>query len=125
MNILVTVDSKEIIRNIDQKDIIEFIKNEWNEEDKEAFIEPKEFTSEELWEQLEIQLENEGKEIEQFIVDNTSTESILRAIRDDDIEDYVSNYTDYYISEDIPELMEKIHRSGNMDEVIEMFTIKY
>ena len=78
-----------------------------------------------LLQKLEIQLENEGKEIEQFVVENISTESILRAIPDDDIEDYVSNYTDYYISEDIPELMEQIHRSGSMDEVIKMFEIKY
>ena len=125
MNILITMDSNGILKNIEPKDIREFIKNEWSQEEKELLIETEEFTSEELWEKLEIQLENEGKEIEQFITDNLSSESILRAIDDSDIEIYVSNYTDCYISNNIPDLMEQIHSNGNMDEVIEMFTIKY
>lgn len=125
MNILITMDSKGILKNIESREIKDFIRDEWKEEEKESLISPEKFTSKELLQKLEIQLENEGKKIEQFIVKNISTESILKTIPDDDIEDYVSNYTDYYISEDIPELMEQIHRSGSMDEVIKMFEIKY
>lgn len=125
MNILITMDSKGILKNIDQKDIKEFITDEWNEKDKESLIVHEELNSEELWEKLEIQLENENKEIEQFVIETLSSETILRVIDDNDIEDYVSNYTEFYISNDIPNLMEQIHNNGNMDEVIEMFTIKY
>lgn len=125
MNIMITMDSKGILKNIDQQDIKEFITNEWNEEDKESLFSHEKLSSKDLWEQLEVQLESEGKEIETFVVDNLSPEPILRAIDDYDIEEYVSNYTDYYISNNIQELMEMIHSNGDMNEVIEMFTIKY
>lgn len=125
MNILITMDSKGILKNIKPKEIKNFIRDEWSEEEKESLIAHEEFTSKELLEKLEIQLENEGTEIETFVSDNLSPESILRAIDDNDIENYVSNHTEFYISDDIPELMEQIHSSGRIDEVIEMFTIKY
>jgi len=125
MNIMITMDSKGILKNIDQKDIKDFIRSEWSKEDKGSLIVHEELNSQELWETLEIQLENEGKEIEQFIVNKLSHKSILRAIDNNEIEIYVSNYTDCYISNDIPDLMEQIHGNGNMDKVIELFTIKY
>lgn len=125
MNIMITMDSKGILKNIDPKDIKDFIRSEWSKEDKESLIVNEELNSEELWEKLEIQLENENREIEQFVVETLSPETILRSIDDNEIEIYVSNYTDCYISNNIPDLMEQIHSNGNMDEVIEMFTIKY
>lgn len=125
MNIMITMDSKGILKNIDQKDIKDFIRSEWSKKDKESLIINEELNSEELWEKLEIQLENENKKIEQFVVETLSPETILRSIDDNEIEIYVSNYTDCYISNNIPDLMEQIHSNGNMDEVIEMFTIKY
>lgn len=85
MNILITMDSKGILKNIELKDIKDFIKNEWSEEDKGSLVVNEEFSSEKLLEKLEIQLENEGKEVETFVADNLSSESILRAIDDNDI----------------------------------------
>lgn len=85
MNILITMDSKGILKNIELKDIKDFIKNEWSEEDKGSLVVNEELSSEELLEKLEIQLENEGKEVETFVADNLSSESILRAIDDNDI----------------------------------------
>ncbi|UUV17572.1 hypothetical protein NRK67_01700 [Fusobacteria bacterium ZRK30] len=125
MNILITMDSNGILKNIEPKDIKDFIKNEWTEEEKELLLETEEFNSTELWEKLELQLENEGKEIEKFLTDNLSPHTILKAMDESDLVDYVDNHTEYYISDDIPELMEQIHKSGNMDEVVDMFTIKY
>lgn len=114
MNVLITLDPKEILKNIGLELIKEFIKEESQEE-----------SSKELWEKLEEKLINENKNIEEFIVEKTSSDSLLQFIHDDNIEEYVGNHTDLYVSNEVSELMEQIDTNGEMDQVIDLFTIKY
>ena len=125
MNILITLENKEILKKIEIEDIKGFITENLSKEELLSLVEVPTKNSNELWKEFKEQLEEENCELDSFIVEEISPETLLRAMDDTDIVDYVENYTEYYIADDIPELMEKIHRSGNMDEVIEMFTIKY
>lgn len=125
MNILITLENKEILKKIEIEDIKGFITENLSKEELLSLVEVPTKNSNELWKEFKEQLEEENCELDSFIVEEISSETLLRAMDDTDIVDYVENYTEYYIADDIPELMEQIHRSGSMDEVIEMFTIKY
>lgn len=118
MNILITLEPKEILKKLDLEVIKEFLKEEQIEETSNK-------SSKELWDQFEEQILNEDHNIGDFIVERVSSKTLLESIHNDDIEEYVSEHTDLYISSDVAGLMEVINTHGHMDEVLDLFTLKY
>ena len=125
MKLFITMDEKEIIENINQKIIRDFIMEKWSQEDRDQILYKNNEFSHEIYERLEKQLENENKGIEKFILETVSTETLLKEMNIKDIIEYIDDHTEYYVSDYIPELMEKIYDSGCMDDVTDMFTFKY
>lgn len=125
MKLFITMDEKEILGNIDRRVIKEFIIENWSQEEKDEISPKAKESPYELYERLEDQLENENKEIGKFIADNISPYMLLKEMNTGDIVEYIDDNTEYYVSDDIPELMDKIYNSGCIDDVTDMFTFKY
>ena len=125
MKLFITMDEKEMLENIDQRVIRDFIMEKWSQEEKDEISLKGNESAHDIYERLEEQLENENKGVEKFIVDKASTENLLKEMHIGDIVEYIDNHTEYYISDYIPDLMEKIYDSGCMDDVTGMFTFKY
>ena len=125
MKLFITMDEKEMLENIDQRVIRDFIIEKWSQEDRDQISPKDNESSYEIYEKLETQLENENKKIEKFIAETVSSEYLLKEMNLRDIIEYIDAHTEYYVSDYIPELMEKIYESGCMDDVINMFTFKY
>jgi len=118
MKIFMTMEVEEILNQIDSAVIREYVNNEGIDiyQDKD---------SDQLWEDLEFQLEKEEKEISIFTASRIDSRELLEKIDEEYILEHIRDNTQYYISEDVGELMEQVRVSGCIDEVAEMFTIKY
>lgn len=118
MKIFMTMEVEEILNQIDQSIIREYVKNEniYIDQDRD---------SDKIWEDLELQLEKEVKDIAVFVESRVDSVDLLKRIDEEVILEHLKDNSQYYIAEDVGELMEQIRVSGCMDEVIELMTIKY
>jgi|GEM_PF-6635374 len=126
MNIQITFDPIEMLKNMDRKLILDYIRNTITEQDRIEIVDTL-YTadSDTLWEALEIKIEEECKDLSIFVESRVESSELLKRIDREEIIDYIKENTQLYISEDVGDLMEQIRISGCMDEVMEMFTIKY
>jgi len=126
MNIQVTFDPMEILKNIDRKVVLDYIRNTITDEEKESIGDTVyNADSDTLWEALELKVEEEQKDLAVFVESRMESSDLLLRIDNEDIIDYIKEDTNYYMSENVGELMEQIRVSGCMDEVIELFEMKY
>ncbi len=126
MNIQVTFDPIEMLENIDRVTLMTYIKKNLTAKEKEeirnnVYIDD----SDTLWEALESRMEEEEKNLTTFVESRMEAVELLDKIDNDEILDYIKNHTQYYISEEIGELLEQIRAAGCMDEVTELFEMKY
>ncbi len=126
MNVQVTFDPIEMLENIDRVTLMTYIKKNLTAKEKEE-IRNNVYTvdSDTLWEALESRMEEEEKNLTTFVERRMEVIELLDKIDNDEILDYIKNHTQYYISEEIGELLEQIRASGCMDEVTELFEMKY
>jgi len=126
MNIQVTFDPIEMLKNIDRGTLMAYIKNTLTDKEKEE-IGDNVYTadSDTLWEALELKVEEERKDLTTFVESRMESSELLTKIDNGEILDYIKAHTQYYISEDVGELLEQIRASGCMDEVTELFEMKY
>ena len=126
MNIQVTFNPEEMLKNIDRKIVLDYIKNTITDEEKEEIgntinsIDP-----ETLWETLELKMKEDNKDLATFISNRMESYDFLNNIDEEEILNYIKDNTQYYISENVEELMEQIKISGFLDEVTELFEMKY
>lgn len=126
MNIQVTFNPEEMLKNIDRKVVLDYIKNTITDEEKEEIgntinsIDP-----ETLWETLERKMKEDNKDLATFVSNRMESYDLLNNIDEEEILNYIKDNTQYYISENVEELMEQIKVSGCLDEVTELFEMKY
>lgn len=126
MNLFLTMDIKEILDRLDKEVLKNYIKEKWSlEERNEIGEESRIKDSDSIWEALEFQLEEEQKGISVFIADRVETKELLRKISEDDVVEYIREETQYYIGDEVSELIEQIKNSGCIEEVSELFTLRY
>lgn len=126
MNVQVTFNPIEMLRNIDRRILIDYLKSTLTDDERET-IGDTVYTadSDTLWEALELKVEVEEKDLNIFVESRMESLELLKRIDDEEILDYIKDNTQYYIAESVEELMEQIRLSGCLDEVIELFRIKY
>lgn len=126
MNIQVTFNPEEMLKNIDRKVVLDYIKNTITDEEKEYIVDTVNFNDPEtLWETLELKMNEENKDLATFISNRMESYDLLNNIDVEDVLNYIKDNTQYYISENIEELMEQIKVSGCLDEVTDLFEMKY
>lgn len=126
MNIQVTFDTIEMLKNIDRKVVFDYIKSTITDREIEDFGNTiYSADSDTLWEEFKLKVEQEHKELSTFIENRMESSELLTRIDNEEILDYIKDHTQYYISENVEELMEQIRVSGCMDEVTELFEMKY
>lgn len=126
MNIQVTFNPEEMLKNIDRKIVLDYIKNTITDEEKES-IGDTVYTadSDTLWEALELRVEHEYKDLNTFVSSRLESYELLKNIEEEELLNYIKDQSQYYISESVEELMEQIRVSGCIDEVTELFEMKY
>ncbi|GLI56415.1 hypothetical protein PM10SUCC1_19290 [Propionigenium maris DSM 9537] len=120
MNIFVSLDPIEILERIGKEEIEKYISMNWEIEDIEKII-GENHNVDNLWNSIEDRVDS----MEKFVVEKLSVTNLLKEIEDGDIVDYLKNDSEYFISDDIDELMEQINASGCIDDVIDQFSLKY
>ncbi|ADO83427.1 hypothetical protein [Ilyobacter polytropus] len=120
MNIFVSLDPKEILDKIGKLEIEKYISKNWDIEDLENMIWENR-NVDDLWNSIEKRVES----IEKFVVEKVTTTDLLREIEDVDIVFYLKDETEYFVSDDTLELMDQVNNSGCIDEVMELFSLKY
>lgn len=126
MNVQITFNPKEMLKNIDRSILWDYVKDTITDKEKEEMGETiYSADSDTLWEALELKLEQEQKEVAIFVESRVKSSEILKRIGDEEILSYIKDQSQYYIAESVEELMEQIKVSGCMDEVTELFEMKY
>ncbi len=126
MNIQVTFNPREMLKNIDRSILWDYVKDTITDREKEEMGETiYSADSDTLWEALELKLEQDQKEVVIFVESRVKSSEILKRIDDEEILSYIKDKSQYYIAENVEELMEQIKVSGCMDEVTELFEMKY
>ena len=126
MNIQITFDPLEMLKNMDREIVIKYIKDTVTDHEREKFGDTVyNADSDTLWEALELKVYEERKDLAIFVESRMESSDLLKRIDDGEIINYIKDSTLYYISEDVEELMEQIKRSGCMHEVTELFEFKY
>ncbi|GLI57792.1 hypothetical protein PM10SUCC1_33060 [Propionigenium maris DSM 9537] len=115
-----------MLKNIDRSILWDYVKDTITDQEKEEMGETiYSADSDTLWEALELKLEQEQKEVAIFVGSRVKSSEILKRIDDEEILSYIKDQSQYYIAESVEELMEQIKVSGCMDEVTELFEMKY
>lgn len=126
MNIQVTFNPIEMLKNIDRNTILDYIRNTITPQEREELGDTIYTTdSDTLWEALELKLEEKHKELATFVESRVENSELLKRIDNENILDHIKENTQYYISEDVGELIEQVRVSGCIDEVTELFEMKY
>ena len=126
MNIQVTFNPVEMLKNIDRKVVLNYIKDTITEEERDHIGDTVySADADTLWEALELKLEEEHKDPAIFIVSRMESSDLIKSIDEEELLNHFKESSQYYISESVEELMEQIRVSGCIDEVTELFEMKY
>ena len=120
MNIIVTLDSREVLDRIDKEDIREYVLEKWNMEDLEQLSWGNK-TIDEIWDILV----SSTDDIEGVVADKVPVRALLREIPEEDIVQYLTENTENFVGSDVGELMEQVYNAGLIGDVIDMFQVRY
>lgn len=113
MNIQVVIDPREMLENFDREVLVDYLKETMTIEEREIVFDS---SLESIWEAIEVKAGEEFTRLRDYV---------LGRLDEEEIAGYLEENSNYFISENVEELIEQVRVAGYIDEVAELFEIKY